>query len=56
MELIIMLKSPYNLPDNNLFYQTEADNDFHLFLKREPYLLEIPHYHDSVEFACVEHS
>ena len=51
-----MLKSPYNLPDNNLFYQTEADNDFHLFLKREPYLLEVPHYHDSVEFACVERS
>ena len=36
-----MLKSPYTLPENNLFYQTEADNDFHLFLKREPYLLEM---------------
>ena len=51
-----MLKSPYNLPENNLFYQTEADNDFHLFLKREPYLLEVPHYHDSVEFAYIERS
>ncbi len=51
-----MLERPYDIPDNNLFYQLEADNDFHLFLKREPYLLEIPHYHDSIEFAYVEHA
>lgn len=51
-----MLKSPYSLPENKLFYQSEADNDFHLFLKQEPYLLEIPHYHGSFEFAYIERS
>lgn len=51
-----MLKTTYNLPENKLFYQAEADSDFHLFLKREPYLLEVPHYHDSVEFAYIENS
>ncbi len=50
------MKSPYDLPENKLFYQTEADDTFHLFLKREPYLLEVPHYHDSLEFAWIEHS
>lgn len=49
-----MLKSPYNLPENRLFYQTEADNDGHIFLKKEPYLLEVPHYHNSLEFAYIE--
>lgn len=49
-----MLKSPYNLPENKLFYQTEADNDFHIFLKKEPYLLEVPHYHNSLEFAYID--
>lgn len=49
-----MLKSPYNLPENKLFYQSEADNDWHIFLKKEPYLLEVPHYHNSLEFAYID--
>lgn len=49
-----MLKSPYTMPEPNLFYEQTADNDFYLFLKREPYLLGVPHYHDSIEFACIE--
>lgn len=49
-----MLERPYKIPEPNLFYEQKADNDFYLFLKREPYLLEVPHYHDSIEFACVE--
>lgn len=30
-------------------YQSEADNEFHLFLKKEPILLDMPHYHESIE-------
>lgn len=30
-------------------YQQEADKEFHLFLKNEPLLLDMPHYHESVE-------
>ena len=49
-----MLERPYEIPEPNLFYEQKADNDFYLFLKREPYLLEVPHYHDSIEFAYIE--
>lgn len=30
-------------------YQSEADHEFHIFLKEEPFLLDMPHYHESVE-------
>lgn len=49
-----MLERPYPVPEPNLFYDQKADDDFYLFLKREPYLLEVPHYHDSIEFAYIE--
>lgn len=49
-----MSDCPYILPENKLFYQREADFDFHIFLRKETYLLEIPHYHDSLEFAYIE--
>ncbi len=49
-----MLKRPYGEQQHNLMYQQTADSDFHLFLKREPYLLETPHYHDSLEFTYIE--
>lgn len=48
------IEKPYKIEKQNLFYQTEADDDFHIFLKKEPYLLEIPHYHESLEFAYIE--
>ena len=48
------IQSPYKLEKQNLFYQNEADDNFHIFLKKEPYLLEIPHYHESLEFAYIE--
>ena len=48
------MKSPYTIEKQSLFYQPEADNDFHIFLKKEPYLLEVPHYHESLEFAYIE--
>ncbi len=34
-------------------YQSEADNEFHIFLKQEPFLLDMPHYHESVEMIFV---
>ena len=48
------MQNPYNVEKLDLFYQTEADDNFHIFLKKEPYLLEIPHYHESLEFAYIE--
>ena len=48
------MQSPYTLKKQNLFYQPEADDSFHIFLKKEPYLLEVPHYHESLEFAYIE--
>ncbi len=30
-------------------YQSEADGDFHIYLKKENFLLDMPHYHESVE-------
>ena len=30
-----MLERPYKIPEQNLFYDQKADNDFYLFLKRE---------------------
>lgn len=49
-----MLQRPYGEQQHSLMYQQTADSDFHLFLKREPYLLETPHYHDSLEFTYIE--
>ena len=37
------MQNPYNVEKLDLFYQTEADDNYHIFLKKEPYLLEIPH-------------
>ena len=48
------MQNPYNVEKLDLFYQTEADDNYHIFLKKEPYLLEIPHYHESLEFAYIE--
>ena len=45
---------PYAIVNDELFYQAEADETFHIFLKREPYLLDVPHYHESWEFALIE--
>ena len=48
-----MLERPYKIPKPNLYYEQDADSDFYIFLRKEPYLLEVPHYHDSIEFACI---
>lgn len=34
-------------------YQSEADDDYHIFLKKEPLLLDMPHYHESIELICM---
>lgn len=34
-------------------YESEADDDFHIFLKKEGFLLDMPHYHESVELICM---
>lgn len=34
-------------------YQSEADDDFHIFLKKENFLLDMPHYHESIEMICM---
>lgn len=44
-----MIKS--NITDKSLHYQAEADNKYHIYLKKEQYVLEIPHYHESLEFV-----
>lgn len=43
-------KKPSEEPIN---YESEADDDFHIFLKKERFLLDMPHYHESVELICV---
>ncbi|MCQ2400273.1 MAG: hypothetical protein MJ072_07185, partial [Clostridia bacterium] len=35
------------------FYQAEADDNLHIFFKEEPFLLDIPHFHESVELLYV---
>ena len=32
------MQNPYNVEKLDLFYQTEADDNYHIFLKKEPYL------------------
>ena len=34
-------------------YQSEADSEYHLFLKEENFLLDMPHYHESLEMICI---
>lgn len=36
---------------DNPLYETFADDPFYLFLRKETYLLDIPHYHESIELV-----
>lgn len=36
---------------NNPLYETFADDPFYLFLRKETYLLDVPHYHESIELV-----
>lgn len=42
-----------NQSNTPIFYQSEADVNFYLFLKHEDILWNVPHYHNSMEMICV---
>lgn len=40
-------------PKDKTVYEDFADNEFYLFLEKHTFFLDVPHYHDSLEFLCV---
>ena len=38
---------------NNPLFEHPADNPFYLFLKKEHFFFDIPHYHKSLEFIYI---
>lgn len=39
----------------NPLYERSADDPFYLFLRKETYLLDVPHYHESLELTYMIH-
>lgn len=40
-------------PKDKTVYEDFADESFYLFLKKQDFFLDVPHYHDSIEILCV---
>lgn len=51
MEKIV--KTLKNYPKDKTVYEDFADDAFYLFLEKHSFFLDVPHYHDSIEFLCV---
>ena len=46
-------KNLKGLPKDKTVYEDFADESFYLFLKKDSFFLDVPHYHDSLEVLCV---